>query len=756
MAKRPARKPKMDTGLIAASVTRTQALVRHTSQVSPDWGLVARAVNTVYSAANLNATVLSGQCLKLYRPAKGLKALWRGRRVNDRKQLAWLRGEMMHRPGRKAVMGASMADQVEEVTDHPVLDLLDKPDPRYNSNTQWMRLLWMWMQLTGRAYLYRGERLGAMPVSLYALEPQFTQVVGDKSNFIAEYRLSREGGTYFTMKPEDVIYLRCRVHPMDPLGAVSWVRSVVMPSDMEQAALESEIARWNNGGQPGMAIETTGATKAQVEQVRAELDAVHSGTRNAGRTLILSNAKVVQYGAKPHEMNYKDGLSMCEERIYRAAGIPDSVWQMADSNRASALAADPQYMGYVILPELNYFADVLTEELLPDFPGTEGYFFAYENPVKEDHQLTVTTAMTLADKGAITGNEARAMLGLDAGPPELDILRYMGTPLADKGVQPMMGGIGAADAEDTGDGNEGDATEPDGGSSGNPERGDSGGAADAEPGSEDQGDAGKRLGHTGRGDSPAQLKASECQCGCCAQVQTKDDRAIQTATDRFAEALDVWYQQAVRQAMQDDGRVIVPDTTELDQIIQRGLSDVFAEQAREAISSAGVNIGFDVIERAAASYATYRSANLLTGVTETLRQQVRGVIADGLAQGQSVNEIQSALRDAGIADTRSEVVARTETANARFASGWRTYSEAGWRGKRWMTAGGPCPICDAIQEQRGDVIPIDQPFVKAGESIVGTDGNVYTFDRDVLDTCAHPNCRCIPTYSEEGPEEAAP
>lgn len=757
MAKRPTtRKPRVQpesNAIVAASITIAQTVNQFSTRARPDTELIARAVGSMYNAADTNATVCVGQPLRLFRPAvKGAKtSIWPGRKVTGaRKAFHMGRGDI--RPTHKAVALANMADDFEEVLDHPALDLLARPDPRITGD-DWMWLVWFWQEMTGRAYLHKGERANGAPTSLYALAPQFTVPVGSKTTYISHYRYGRDTTDAVNIPPEDMIYLRSRVHPSDPLGAISWPQSVILPGDMEGAALQSEVARWVNGGQPGGVIEVDPKTSPeQYKQVQDFIRGHYTGVNKSGAWMVLRNAKVTQYAAKPHEMAYKDGLLVAQEAIYRAAGIPESMWKKNDANLASSLTGDRQYMGQTIWPRLCSMASALTEFLLVEFLGTEGYWFAFDNPVKEDRAALVLEMGTLADKGIVTGNEARAALGIEPAGEELDIHRWMGQPI----VMPAPPNPPAKEPPDAQGALPPDANA---GGEGTPPDGDGGGDAggDGKPDSvageaDDPADdaaqpAGDAKKDAGRGvpelTDPIPFIACECRCG--REVDVKDDRAtgLSSAIDRFAADLHGWYARVASAPITENGLDL--RESELQAIIDRGLREVFVRAAIDAIPDAG-GLGGTAIDAAADRYVREHGAALMRGVTDTLREQVRTTIADGLANGKPMSEIQGDL--GGLGANRAETVLRTEVSAASNDAARLVYAEAGWQGKRNELGGSPCGLCEAVALKFADPIPIGQPFLRAGESIVGTDGKVYVADREYQGGPFHPNCVCGTSFVE--------
>jgi HK97 family phage portal protein len=394
-----------------------------------DYELVTRGITgTAWRAASINATVLSGQTLRLFRRAGSGSG--KGRKIADRRLLKHVtnNGRVKSLVGKAALYASRAGDEVEEVLDHPVLDLLQNPDPVY-TGPLWLWQVFWFKEVAGRAYLYVGERLNGYPVSAYILPSEFAWPMLSDTGLIEGYFYGRNRSHPMRVPAEDVVYLRQHGSPIHPAGGMSWLQSITPETDMEAAALQSECQRWLNGGQPGMVFQAAPATTdAQMKQIQAHLNQSIRSVTNAGKVLLLRDTELKQYGAKPHEMQYVEGLTATEKRIYDAAGIPEPIYRLNSANLASASVANAQYMRYTIAPRLAVMAAELTELMLPHFGVDPGeMWFCFDDP-NQDDQIQLASELRAAEaQGLVTPNEYRAIMDLEALPDELNTTRYRQT-----------------------------------------------------------------------------------------------------------------------------------------------------------------------------------------------------------------------------------------------------------------------------------------------------------------------------------------
>jgi hypothetical protein len=742
----------------AASLTNNDLLSSRYMVQSADVELVGRMIrNTVARAIDLNATVVSSQPMRLYRPASGSKVY--GKRRVDRKTKAFLSGRGVNKPHKKAVSVSSASDEMEEITSHPILDLLYAPDPSMTCG-QWFYLIQSYIEATGWCAAWMGP--DQIPKGMYVLAPHQTKIDFTVQDYIRGFTFGAETSKERFFPAEECAYFRLRPHPQNPNRAASWVSSVIMPSDMEQAALQSEIARWNNGGLPGAIYKINATSQTEFDRAANEIDRQTRGVNKAGRNLIISNAEVIQPASKPHEMNYQAGLDTAEARIYRAAGIPEPLWKLNDANLASASAASPAYMNLTIWPRLSTLAEILTEYVVSRFDPTGTMFLAFDNPDNEDVTQETARMVSLANAGLVSANEARAALGIEQAGPELDVYRFNGVPIMVPAMDrvPEEADDEATEAPEERDEQEDPAPE----ASDEPEGSDGDGEDDAGEGDEattaksndlhSDGTGGNALARHGDG-LPGRSGAAQSKLTCTCDNHTKEAElarrpdGMNTAIEQMADDMARWYQSTLAAGITESGLVVTTQAlAELDRVLDDGLARMYRQGYADTVQAMpdadGVMPTFDINDRAR-QYLMETKLELVRTIPETLKDEATRIIADGVGEGRTINEIRDGLSDVGSVDAMAERVARTETARAYQYGDMQGAEEmGGFKGRTWLLAGGPCPLCAAASEiLAGKVVPFSEPFFKAGTTIAAADGAV-TLARDIwVPSELHPQCRCI-------------
>jgi len=143
---------------------------------------------------------------------------------------------------------------------------------------------------------------------------------------------------------------------------------------------------------------------------------------------------------------------------------------------------------------------------------------------------------------------------------------------------------------------------------------------------------------------------------------------------------------------------------------------------------------FDAENADALAWAEEHAAELVTGISDTTREEIKSLIEDMFDDKISPDELYTGLVDAIGDEERAQLIAETETmaaSNAGVQEAWDQAVEEGLltgnEQQVWIVTPDDvlCPICEALD---GETAPLDGQFEAEGESYDGPP--------------AHPRCRC--------------
>jgi HK97 family phage portal protein len=398
---------------------------------------VRQYASWIYAAASINATAVASTPLRLYvRSDPSTRKLWNTRRAS-RKSVAWLRGDAARNPSayvlRKA---AQMGNDFEEVTDdHPLLRLLSVSNPYHNGHDLSV-LRVVWQELTGNAYLHVVTGQMGVPSELWAMPPQWVEIIRDTERFIAGYRYGASSESRITLAPEEVIHFR-RPNPRDLWYGMGKLEAAWGAANANAALHEMDFSTFANHARPDWLLTVKGDAPAdELDRIETSIQNKLRGPRKTGNFLVTT----AEIDMKPLQFPPKDltGRSEIVEEIAAVFGVPVSMLRANDPNLASATVGYASWREMTVLPLCRMDEETLNQRLLPLF-GLEGEaVLAYDDPVPANRAQDLQETQVSVAGGWLTPNEARERNGLDPNPdPMADRLLVNGTPLGGPTAPPM-------------------------------------------------------------------------------------------------------------------------------------------------------------------------------------------------------------------------------------------------------------------------------------------------------------------------------
>ena len=129
----------------------------------------------------------------------------------------------------------------------------------------------------------------------------------------------------------------------------------------------------------------------------------------------------------------------------------------------------------------------------------------------------------------------------------------------------------------------------------------------------------------------------------------------------------------------------------------------------------------------AITWAEKHGAQLVTQMDEETKTRLAQTISDGIKNKRGIPGLQRDIKStfADMSKYRSELIARTETAQALSQASLDSMKDMGIDGKQWVTAGDDMVSDECMGNESDGVIPVNQ-----------------SFSGGVMAPPQHPNCRC--------------
>lgn len=316
----------------------------------------------------------------------------------------------------------------EPIINHPLQQLLERPNAFYGGHQFWAGLLLSYF-LDGNAYAIkeRNARGFGVPTALW-YEPHWTICPvwpNDGSQFISHYE-RRVNGTIQKIPTENVIHLRNGLNPANTRYGLSPLKAALLEvfTDTEASLWIAALCR--NMAIPGVIVSPTdliGMTNTKAEQIKETWKRKFGGD-NRGEPLILDfTASVTTLGFDPKQMEFKAIHDHAESRIAGALGVPPQLTFLNVANESSSYnnLTTFERIGWeqCLIPAYESIEDALDAQLLPDFesdPLASGYFVEFDTsdvrPLKDDADKKEARANAGLRAGALLVDEYREQCGL--------------------------------------------------------------------------------------------------------------------------------------------------------------------------------------------------------------------------------------------------------------------------------------------------------------------------------------------------------
>lgn len=335
--------------------------------------------NWVYVCANKNATAVASVPLKLY-VAKQAKTKIRGypaKSVTKEKDV-FLRSN----PTLNDLDCVRKAVEIEEILEHPFLQLMRNVNNFMNSFTLW-EMTELYQELCGNAYWYVPTDGAGVPQEIWPMPPQNMKIVPDKEKFISGYKFMKGmKGTVFD--EEDVIHFKfpdpnSYYYGKGPLAAVTDAYNIGQNMNKYENALFTNMGRLEGAFETDEEISNT-----EFERLKEEIKQMFSGVENAGKSPLLDKGvKYKSYGFPPKELSFIEGRKEIKESIANAYGQSLGLYDK-EANRANSEMATYSFMKDAIRPRCIRIEEKLNEKMLPRYD--ENLFVAFDNCVPEDRE----------------------------------------------------------------------------------------------------------------------------------------------------------------------------------------------------------------------------------------------------------------------------------------------------------------------------------------------------------------------------------
>jgi phage portal protein BeeE len=313
-------------------------------------------------------------------------------------------------------------NELELLSDHPVLDLLSAPN---NLQSQF-EFVYMWaasMLIVGEGYLI-GDDEEAWAIPSTWIEPDHSR------GMFRDFKLKLGESTQGIPIPEEFVSRSYFPNPEDPRKAYSPLMAILPAVRVDDFIQESQEAMFERGIFPNVAItvgqsvdsqgKPTGRRPRLNSQQRRQLimavREIWRSTAGIGEPAILDGLieKVEKLTNSPQEMDWKESGAITKARITQAYSLnPIVLGEIAGVNRAQAAVARQSAYDDAVNPLGAALGRSLTTLLGPKYDTPSRLMLFVDPCVAIDASLTFQRWNAARNKGDVSRNEFRSeVLGL--------------------------------------------------------------------------------------------------------------------------------------------------------------------------------------------------------------------------------------------------------------------------------------------------------------------------------------------------------
>ena len=318
----------------------------------------------------------------------------------------------------------------EPAAGHPLLDLLERPNPYHDGDALWTATLLSYV-VDGNAYWIKSRSAGGTVRSLWYAPHWLVRPAwpADGSEFISHYVYS-VGGREVRYGREDVVHFRYGLDPENPRLGLSRVKPVLREVFTDNEAATYTAALLKNAGVPSVILSPADAQVTVKEPQRQAIKELwKEGTTGdrRGEPLVPSVAvKVDQLSWSPEQLRLEKIRQVPEARICGALRISPMAVDLDVGLERSTYSnkQDARRAAYhdCLIPLQKRMARCLTHSLLPDLrlDPTEQVAWDYSRvaALGEDRAQLFARLSQGYRSGWLKRSDARSAAGLPVSPED--------------------------------------------------------------------------------------------------------------------------------------------------------------------------------------------------------------------------------------------------------------------------------------------------------------------------------------------------
>ncbi|MDG3003237.1 phage portal protein [Paludisphaera mucosa] len=351
--------------------------------------------------------------------------------------LAWI-GDRVARPKLKVCRIGRNGVPVE-IPGHGLVELWTRPNEHYGRRTLEKAIV-LSLKVDGNAYLWKRRDNAGRVMELWYI-PHFRcrpLWPADGLEYISGYRISGDGRLWDVPKTE-IIHIRDGVDPLNERFGLSALKAQLREAATDNGAASHTAGLMMNQGVPAYALVPDvpagpafqagrGPSDAQANQIVGEWQDEFSRDGAGGVAVLQGPWKIEKVGYSPEELMVDKLPQQAIARLATATGVVLMSLGMPDPNKTYANLGEANRTSWgTIVATQELIAEALRDDLITEVIQIKGritpasgplalvviYDYSQVAELQESQDAVMTRACLGFEKGLLTRNEGREMVGQD-------------------------------------------------------------------------------------------------------------------------------------------------------------------------------------------------------------------------------------------------------------------------------------------------------------------------------------------------------
>ncbi|MDP4147363.1 MAG: phage portal protein [Bacillota bacterium] len=309
-------------------------------------------------------------------------------------------------------------DKKKIIENHPLLDLLNNPNPMPEWTGYLTRYLTeVYMLLKGQGYWVLERNGLGMPTEIWLLPPHW---IRETPSFYRPYYTVQPLGVstlgVMYIPQEDVIHFK-DPNPLDPYArGIGQAEGIADEIETDEFMAKYAKRFFYNDATPPFVVTAPGAQEEEIDRMEQRWIEKHGGyNKSHGPAFMNWEANIQILKETNREMEYIESRRFLRDLCNQHFNVPPEILGINEnSNRATIGAAEYIYSKNVLVPKFRLVEDTVNTQLCPMYKDKP--YFEFDNVVPDDKEFELTKANAGVTNSTIMVDEWRKVNGMEELP----------------------------------------------------------------------------------------------------------------------------------------------------------------------------------------------------------------------------------------------------------------------------------------------------------------------------------------------------